>query len=128
MDISVFGNPRSFSSENRFVFNADPYYIEKAKTLIGDRVLVGPMVSGNQFISEESQVKTILTYYPSAICVEMEAAAIAHVAAEFKVPFIILRSISDLVIHPKNEMSFETYLHKASDRSAQLCFDFVGLV
>lgn len=128
LDISVFGNPRSFSCDNRYVFNSDPTFMDKAKSLMGEGVLIGPMVSGHQFISEEKQVETILKYYPSAICVEMEGAAIAHVATQFNLPFIILRSISDLVIHPRNEMSFEAYLHNASERSAQLCFDFVALI
>lgn len=127
LDISAFGNSRSFGPDNRYVFHSDAAYIEKAKRLTADylSVHIGPMVSGHQFISTEDQVSTIRHFYPEAICTEMEGAAIAHVATQFGCPFIIIRSISDLVIHPKNEMSFEQYLHQASARSAQLCFEFV---
>lgn len=128
LDISIFGNPRDFSDENRFVFKADERLLSIAQTLIKDHVKSGPIVSGQQFISDARSIKDIQCHYPQALCVEMEAAAIAHVASEFKVPFIILRSISDHVLHPENHMDFNEYLVKASERSAQLCFDFMGNV
>lgn len=125
-DISVFGNPRSFSDDNRFCYKADSNYIELAQTLIKDRTLIGPMVSGNQFISEVKQIESIEKYYPEALCADMEAAAIAHVSSFFNCPFIILRSISDHVKHPDNNLSFEAYLQKASKRSAEFVYNFVG--
>ncbi len=125
-DISVFGNPRDFSDKNRFVYKADESYIKLAKSCIDDRCLVGPMVSGNQFISQADQIKSIETFYPEALCADMEAAAIAQVADFFKIPFIILRSISDHVKHPDNNLNFEAYLQKASKRSAEFVYQFVG--
>lgn len=128
LDISAFGNPRDFSDENRYVFTSDERLLSIAKTLIKDHVKIGPMVSGQQFISEPKQVHEIQCHYPEALCIEMEAASIAHVAHEFAVPFIVLRSISDHVLHPENHLDFDTYLKKASERSAQLCFEFMGKV
>lgn len=128
MDITPFGNPRDFSDHNRYVFNSDETFIQVARQLIDQNVMIGPMVSGNQFIYAQSQVDAIQAHYPEAICVEMEGAAIAHVASQFKVPFIVLRSISDHVLAPSNEMSFETYLHLASERSALLCERFLERV
>lgn len=127
-DITPFGNTRDFSVNNRYVFHSDPKLVDIAKNLCSDQVKIGAMVSGNQFISTDAQVLDITTHFPEAICVEMEAAAIAHVASQFKIPFIVLRSISDLVLHPKNEMSFEAYLLQASARSAELCYQFLGRV
>lgn len=126
LDISVFGNPRSFVDDNRFLYKADQHYIELAQRLIHDRVLIGPMVSGNQFISEINQIENIEKYYPETLCADMEAAAIAQVCDFFKKPFIILRSISDHVKHSDNNLSFEEYLQKASKRSAEFVFQFVA--
>ncbi len=124
-DITVFGNPRDFSDDNRFVYKADKRYIDLAQKLIHDRVLLGPMVSGNQFISEINQIKSIEKYYPESLCADMEAASIAHVCDFFNKPFIILRSISDHVKHSDNNLSFEEYLQKASKRSAEFVYKFV---
>jgi adenosylhomocysteine nucleosidase len=128
-DISVFGNPRSFSPENRMVFKADPRLLKLLTELNGvERLYIGPLVSGQQFISTEAQVAEILAYYPEALAAEMEGAALAHVASKLQIPFLVIRSISDLVIHPHNEMTFDAYLHKASERSAQLCEQLVSLM
>jgi adenosylhomocysteine nucleosidase len=128
VDISVFGNPRSFSNENRFVYHADEKLVMLAQTILKENIHVGPMVSGHQFISMPQQITDIEHHYPEALCVDMEAAAIAHTSAYFKIPFIILRSISDHVKSDENKISFETYLLKASQRSAQFTFDFVEYI
>ncbi len=128
-DISAFGNERNFSPKNRFIYDADKTMIESIKPLLTlENVWYGPLVSGNQFISTLSQVETIKSNYPQAQACEMEGAALANVASEFKIPFIIIRSLSDIVLHSSNEMIFSEYLEKASLRSAKLCHDFVGLI
>jgi adenosylhomocysteine nucleosidase len=127
-DITPFGNTRDFSSNNRYVFTSDSNYIDLFKSLNHKHpVWIGPMVSGNQFIHSEEQIDTIVKFFPEALAVEMEGAAIAHVCNTFNCPFIVIRSISDLVRNPKNNMTFNEYLLKASERSAQFCFDFVKL-
>ena len=128
-DITPFGNTRDFSSNNRYVFKSDESYIQKFKELErNNNVWIGAIVSGNQFIHSNEQVNTITQYFPEALAVEMEGAAIAHVCNEFKIPFIVIRSISDLVKNPKNEMTFDEYLLKASERSAKFCFEFMSLI
>ena len=125
-DITVFGNPRDFSDDNRFCYKANQEYINIAKECIEDRVLVGPMVSGNQFISKLEQIENIEKYYPETLCADMEAASIAHVCDFYQKPFIILRSISDHVKHHENNLSFEEYLQEASKRSAEFVYKFLA--
>jgi len=128
-DISPFGNTRDFSSNNRYVFHSNQFYVNKFNELNKDeRVWIGPLVSGNQFIHNQSQITEIINHFPEALAVEMEGASIAHVCSEFNTPFIVIRSISDLVNNPKNEMTFDEYLHKASDRSAKFCFNFMNVI
>lgn len=125
-DITPFGNERNFGPKNRFIYTADKSLIEAFKPLIShERVWYGPMVSGNSFVTSSSQLDDILTHYPQAQCVDMEAAALANVSSAVGLPFIIIRSLSDIVAHPDNSMTFNEYLVKASARSAQLCHDFV---
>lgn len=126
-DISSFGNERNFSPKNRFIYEADKVMLESFKALVTkQRVWYGPLVSGNQFISTQVQLDEIKFHYPEAEACEMEGAALANVASEYKIPFIIIRSLSDIVLHPDNSMTFNEYLLKASARSASLCFDFCG--
>jgi adenosylhomocysteine nucleosidase len=60
---------------------------------------VGDIASGDQFISSSKQSQAILIGLPSVICVEMEGAAVAQVCYEYKVPFSIIRTISDNANH-----------------------------
>lgn len=128
-DISTFGNERNFGPKNRFIYYADPAMIEVLKPLlIHERVWYGPLVSGNQFISTLTQITDIKTNYPEAQACEMEGAALANVASAFQIPFLIIRSLSDIVTHPDNSMSFAQYLEHASARSAKLCFELMGVL
>lgn len=81
-------------------FQADNDLVAKARSAaetsdIGDaRVFEGTIASGDQFIAGEEQTAPIVkNFAPKAV--EMEGAAIAHVAWANKVPFVIIRSISD---------------------------------
>lgn len=59
------------------------------------RILMGTIVSGDQFINDES-VRRRLQGDFQADAVEMEGAAVAQVAALFGVPAVVVRSLSDL--------------------------------
>lgn len=55
---------------------------------------IGRIVTGDAFICEDNLKKTIINRY-NPYCVEMEGAAIGHVAEINEVPFVVIRSISD---------------------------------
>ena len=57
-------------------------------------VHIGRVVSGDQFISDKAVKERISSNF-EGLCTEMEGAAIAQVAYLNKVPFVILRTISD---------------------------------
>ena len=61
----------------------------------GHKLVVGRIASGDQFISSSESKAHIRTLCNPA-CVEMEGAAIAHACFLNKVPFIIIRCISDM--------------------------------
>lgn len=59
------------------------------------RVRRGLIVSGDQFIAGDDQRKALLEAVPEALCVEMEGAAVAQVAADYDVPVAVVRVVSD---------------------------------
>jgi len=60
---------------------------------------IGDIASGDQFISSSEKSDEILSALPTVKCVEMEGAAVAQVCYEYKVPFSIIRTISDNANH-----------------------------
>ncbi len=59
------------------------------------KVIYGDIASGDQFISSKQKIKVLNTKLPTAVCVEMEGAAVAQVCYEYQIPFSIIRIISD---------------------------------
>ena len=57
-------------------------------------VFEGRVVSGDQFISDKATKDSIISTV-GGMCTEMEGAAIAHAAWLNKIPYLIIRSISD---------------------------------
>ena len=117
-DISAFGYKQSFD-EARYTFKADERLVNILKELELNNVHYGDMVSSDSFISTKDQVEKILVNYDTALCADMEAASIAMVLEQFKIPFIIVRSISDNIVSTEdNTIEFEEYLKVASKNSA----------
>lgn len=61
----------------------------------GSKAIVGTVASADLFVSDAG-TKAKLRKNHNAVVAEMEGAAIAHVASDNGVPFVILRTISDL--------------------------------
>lgn len=59
------------------------------------RIKKGAILSGDQFISSKEKVRELKKAIPDALCVEMEGASVAQVCYEYKIPFSIIRIISD---------------------------------
>jgi len=73
----------------------------------------GLLVSGDQFIGTTMQLNEILKHLPEAYFVEMEGAAVAQVCYENKVPFVVIRSISDKA-NQNAHIDFNNYIHLIS--------------
>ena len=55
----------------------------------------GLIASGDQFISSAEKQRELLNELPGLLAVEMEGAAVAQVAHEYDLPFVVIRIISD---------------------------------
>lgn len=81
------------------IFHADEQLIQVAKKVCEEvnpeiQCFVGRVVSGDQFISSYDKKKDLIQTF-KGYCAEMEGAAMAQVAHLNKIPFVILRAISD---------------------------------
>lgn len=68
---------------------------QKTFSLSSPKVVVGQIASGDQFFSNNEEKKNLLSMLPEVLCVEMEGAAVAQVCFEYKIPYVIVRTISD---------------------------------
>lgn len=103
-------------------YDADPKLLAICEAALKDldvTVHKGLVASGDQFIAGEA-TKNLCDKFPDAMCAEMEAGAIAQVSAHYQVPFVILRSLSDVACKPDSHMDFQEYVKHASERSAMI--------
>ena len=86
----------------------------------------GRVVSGDQFIArKEVKERLISTFHGD--CAEMEGASIAHGAYLNKIPFVIIRAISDKA-DDSAEMDYPTFEKAAAGHCAKLVEDMVAYV
>ncbi len=119
-DVTAFGREKGYISEVGKFFESDLEIIKKAKEVkINDiNIVLGTIASGDIFCTDVKMKEEIRKEF-NADCVEMEGAAIAQVCFLSKVPFIIIRSISDIP-NNNNQIDFKNYIKLASKNCAEL--------
>jgi len=61
--------------------------------IVKPQVYTGLIASGDEFVKDPAKLQTNI---PELLCVEMEGAAIAQVCYEHDLPFVVIRTISDM--------------------------------
>lgn len=128
VDVTAFGREIGEVPGLPRFFDADQNLLNKVQDiLLRDNVSchIGLIGSGDQFVSRKDQVTTIKERFPSIMCVEMEAAAIAQVCYAYHTKFIITRSLSDVFGKGESHIQFDEYLKKASYQSAKMCNELI---
>ena len=81
--------------------------------------LLGAIITGDQFITSKEYKKQLKERFPEAMAVEMEGCAVAHACFVNKVPFAVIRCISDLA-DSGAEDSYDAFEKKAAEKSARV--------
>ncbi len=90
------------------------------------RVRVGRVATGDQFISSETKRLWIEQTF-HADCVEMEGSAVAQICDLYGVPFVIIRSMSDLA-NEDAEVDFQSFVVYAAKNSSMLVREMLRIL
>lgn len=125
-DVTAFGREKGYISETGRFFESNSNLLDKCKNIkiLNQKIFFGIIASGDIFCTDVNMKKKIRDKF-SADCVEMEGASIAQVCFLNKVPFIVIRSISD-VPNEKNQLDFDEYLKFASKNCAEFVSCFIS--
>lgn len=85
------------------------------------KVVVGHIASGDQFVTQDSQVRFLKDTLPTMVCAEMEGAAVAQVCYEYDIPFSIIRTISDNT-NEDSPVDFPLFIDKIASKYALQIF------
>lgn len=112
--------PAAFIADESLVALAE----KVAGSIEGVGVGKGLIATGDVFMSDPERVRFVREKFPELQAVEMEAAAIAQVAYQFNIPFVVTRALSDIA-GKESDLSFDKFLEKAALHSAQLAMGIV---
>ena len=125
MDTSPMGDPVGLISGPDVIFiEADAHMNDVMADCLKERGIKfkkGTIATGDQFIAREEQ-KDYITDHFEAIAAEMEGGSIGHVCYVNKVPFAILRTISD---GEGGAMDYATFAEKAAQIGIDIVVDFI---
>ncbi|XXM73651.1 5'-methylthioadenosine/S-adenosylhomocysteine nucleosidase [Lysinibacillus sphaericus] len=128
VDVTAFGYEYGQVPQLPAAFTADEKLkkaaVESVRELGDAQVVSGLIATGDSFMNDPARVEAIRDKFTGLQAVEMEAAAIAQVAHQFGVPFVIIRSLSDIA-GKESDVSFEQYLEKAALHSARMVMNIV---
>lgn len=119
-DITAFNHEKGYIPNVGVFIESDEYLVRLAETVkdkMNVNVLKGTIASGDIFCTETKMSEKIRNKF-QALCVEMEGASIAQVCYLSHIPFLVLRSISD-VPNNDNVITYEEFLEKSSKNVAK---------
>ena len=138
VDITAFGyevgqlpaNPAAFIPHPELVLAAQAG-ISKLNGAEGDHTaqsilaVTGLITTGDTFMTKEEDIAKARANFPTMAAVEMEGAAIAQTCLQFKTPFVVIRSLSDIA-GKESPHTFEEYLETAAVNSSQLVLNMLN--
>ncbi len=131
LNCTALDEPRgqiTFADEKRIDIPADKETVDKLAECcqnLGAHVRIGRIATGDMFVSVIGQ-REFIAFEFDALCCEMEGAAVGQVCYMNKIPFAVLRSISDDLKFNKGT-DFESFSQLAADRTVKALKKFIQL-
>ncbi|MFL0251590.1 5'-methylthioadenosine/adenosylhomocysteine nucleosidase [Clostridium neuense] len=131
MDTTAFGDKRGqVPRMDTFDFKCNETLVKKAKEACGNfkdhSVFIGRIVSGDQFIADIDKIRWLDKEFGAMAC-EMEGGSIAHTAYLNKIPFVVIRSISDNANNGAS-MDYEKFKPIAIKNSTDILENMINLI
>ena len=130
MDVAALGyEPGVIPDTETSVFATDVELLDIAQVAakaakLDVKVFTGRVVSGDQFISSREKKEWLVSKFGGR-CAEMEGASIGHVAALNRVPYLVVRAISDKA-DDSAQMDYPAFAAKAIENSVRLMTEIIN--
>jgi len=111
----VPGLPAAFKADEKLIELAE----KSAEGITDIQVVTGLIATGDSFMNDPERVSFVSQKFGDLYAVEMEAAAVAQVCHQFKVPFVVIRALSDIA-GKESDVSFEQFLQTAAAHSSNV--------
>ena len=130
VNVTAFGYEIGQLPANPAAYTPHPDLIHAAQIAVEKldnniKTLLGLITTGDTFMTDADDIAKARKNFPTMAAVEMEGAAIAQTCHQFTIPFVVIRSLSDIA-GKESPSSFEAYLETASINSSQLVLNMIN--
>ena len=128
-DITAFDHEKGYITDIGKIIKADSRLVDIFDSLIDDedgKVYKALIATGDIFCSNK-EIKSKIFDEFGASCVDMEGAAIGQVCYLAKIPFVVIRSISDS-LDSEASIDFYKFLELASNRCAKFLESAIKII
>ncbi|MBR3792278.1 MAG: 5'-methylthioadenosine/adenosylhomocysteine nucleosidase [Clostridia bacterium] len=134
-DVTGFGYAKGYmfkgDKDKATIYECDKNLVEIVKkaaeeNMSPDKIKVGRIATGDVFVSSAEKKKEIRDNFRAMVC-EMEGGAIAQTAVANEIPFVVVRTISDLADGSAAE-SYEEFETKTAHLCAKIIKSFVKYI
>ena len=129
LDITAFGHPFGYVPEGNICISTDAGLRDIAKVVAKQKGLTlkeGIIATGDQFVANVERKNWIAATF-KADALEMEGASVAVVCNAFKIPFFVLRAISDSADMDAS-FNFDEFLESSAKISADFILSMVDAI
>ena len=127
VDVVAFGYPLGQVPGFPLTYKCDERFLNHNLSFDDFNVHQGRISSGDSFITKKN-----IDNYPikdiGSFAVEMEASAVGQCAYQLNVPFVVIRSISDITTADENEKESTFNIEACSDHCAKVLLKLINLV
>lgn len=129
VDVTAFGYEMGQVPDLPAAFHSDEKLRHLAEHVVSElgqhQYATGLIATGDSFMSDPTRVEIVRGYFPHMKAAEMEAAAVAQVCYQFDVPFVIIRSLSDIA-GKESSISFDEFLPTAAKHSTEIVLNVIS--
>lgn len=131
-DVTAFGKyKRGQIPGFEALFYADENLLNKTKLILKELNFdfkIGKIASGDQFVYSKDVISKVNELYSDIYAIEMEAGAIAQTATMYNIPFIVYRSISDILDDKNQSEDYNIFLELASKNASIVLNELIRLI
>jgi adenosylhomocysteine nucleosidase len=98
------------------------------QAICNPKLVIGDIASGDLFISSSAMKLALSKNLPSAVCAEMEGAAVAQVCNEYDIPLLVVRVISDAADEAAHVSAIGFVNQHAGDYSLSILKEYIQLI
>lgn len=125
VDVTLFDYKLGQIPQEELYYLPDSEFIKNHPVSSKFSIKHGLILSGDIFVNKNNFSKTNISKFDNCLCCEMESATVGQICTKNKIPFVIIRSISDSALEDFDMENNDKNVYSSSTSSALVLLDMI---